>query len=89
MHRPRRHRHPGVGPRGLRLSAVVVLLLATVTTPALASGDGPAEPDAEATREVVGLLLNFLGITVVVVILLLVLGLPARSWLRQRRDQRD
>jgi F0F1-type ATP synthase membrane subunit c/vacuolar-type H+-ATPase subunit K len=43
--------------------------------------------DPEATREVVGLLLNFLGLIVVAVILLLVVGLPLRSWRRQRRER--
>ena len=57
------------------------LLLAVASTE-----DGP---DPEATREVVGLLLNLLGAAVAVVILLLVLGLPLRSWLRQRRDPHD
>lgn len=46
-----------------------------------------ATQDPQATREVIGLLLNFLGLTVVAVILLLVVGLPIRSWLRQRRDR--
>lgn len=46
-----------------------------------------ATQDPQATREVVGLLLNFLGLTVLAVILLLVVGLPIRSWLRQRRDR--
>ncbi len=43
--------------------------------------------DPEATREVVGLLLNFLGLVVAAVILLLVVGLPLRSWRRQRRER--
>lgn len=84
MRRPLSHPRRWPGPRG-RWRSGVLLLLTAATAPALADGEAPGEPDPEATREVVGLLLNFLGITVVVVILLLVLGLPARSWLRQRR----
>lgn len=65
-------------------------VLASSTLARAEPGQQPGEQlDPEATREVVGLLLNVLGLAVVVVILLLVLGLPARSWLRQRRAHRD
>ncbi len=47
------------------------------------------ETDPEETRELVGQLLGFLGLAVGAVILLLVLGLPLRSWLRQRRRRGD
>jgi L-lactate permease len=68
--------------------SVVFHALGTPALLLIATTQAGTETDPEETRELVGQLLGFLGVTVGVVILLLVLGLPLRSWLRQRR-QRD
>jgi hypothetical protein len=66
---------------------VVHLMLHTAALLVSAALLAGTETDPEETRELVGQLLGFLGLTVGVVILLLVLGLPLRSWLRQRRER--